>query len=165
MNKLDYFTEFVLNNPGEGHHLKAFNKYQEYISENESKLPPFVVNLVRSQFYFNFTDPRCPKDGWVMSKHLDNKYDAEGRKKISSKFEIKLLGAYHDCYLHFVYTDVIELEDEGSAGCLIQKDYDPWRIDEFSVDSEGNLVHKIYFLSGIVWTIKCRNFDFIVREI
>ena len=165
MDNLSYFTEVVLNNPGEGLYSKAFDKYQKYVSDNEDKIPFSVVNLVKSDWYFNARDPRCPKDGWVVSKRFENNYDTKSREKIPSEFEIKLLGAYHDCYLHFLYKEVVEISIDGNAGSLIEKDYDPWRIDEFSVSDHGTVIHKIYFFSGKVWTIKCRNFEFDVSEL
>ncbi|ALU44690.1 hypothetical protein [Pseudoalteromonas rubra] len=165
MKELQFFTEKVLGSPGEGLFSEAFKEYQSYIDSNKSKLPDTVVNIVKSDWYFNARDPRCPKDAWLINQRIENEFSTTERQKKPAEYEITLLGAYHDCHLHFVYKSVVEIDAPGNAGSLLEKDYDPWRIDEFSRSDDGYLVHKIYFLSGKVWTIKCQSFEFGVTNL
>ena len=161
---LKFFTEEVLSNPGEGMFTLAFKQYQSYIDKNESYFSNTILNLVRSDWYFNARDSKCPKDGWLISKTLNNNYDTRNRVKTPAQFELVLLGAYHDCHLKFIYKNVSNLFTDGYAGSLLEQDYDPWRIDEFTVDNVGTLTHSIYFLSGKVWIIECTDFCFTVEE-
>jgi hypothetical protein len=162
---LKFFTQHVLATPGEGLYSEALSNYRKYITEIEEKLPLTVVNLVKSDWYFNARDPRCPKDGWVVKQLISNDYSVKTREKLPSEFELELLGAYHDCLLNFKYKSVLDLAIQGCAGSLVNKDYDPWRIDEFSTDEDDNLIHEICFLSGVVWRIKCTSFEFSVKDI
>lgn len=162
---LKFFTQRVLSTPGEGLYSEALLNYRKYINDIENKLPLTVVNLVKSDWYFNARDSRCPKDGWVVKQLIKNDYSVVKREKLPSEFELELLGSYHDCLLNFTYKSVLKLEVQGCAGSLMDKDYDPWRIDEFSIDEGGNLIHEICFLSGVVWRIKCTGFEFGVKDI
>ncbi|MFP3345700.1 hypothetical protein R0J87_24775, partial [Halomonas sp. SIMBA_159] len=77
-----------------------------------------------SDWYFNARDPRCPKDAWLIKQRLDNEYDVVIREKKSAEYELTLLGAYHDCHLHFIYKSVYDIAVYGYGGSLIRKDYD-----------------------------------------
>lgn len=162
---MNFFTESVLRNNNEYSFIDAFNLYQDYIRQNEFKFPRSLLELLRSDWYFNARDPRCPKDSWLVKQGLVNGYDPVKRIKTGAEFEIVLLGAYHDCYLHYRYNEVVELKTDGHAGSLLQKDYDSWRIDEFSIDGDGLINHRICFLSGIIWSIKCKSINFNISNI
>ena len=71
------------------------------------------------------------------------------------ELSIKLLGAYHDCYITLSYLSVVRYEIFGGN---LGNGHSDWRYDEFRLAKSGNLIHEIewdgYDRRG-VWKIEC----------
>jgi hypothetical protein len=48
----------------------AFAAYREYLRETMSRFPPSAWALASSEWYFGFSDSRCPHDSWLESVSL-----------------------------------------------------------------------------------------------
>lgn len=149
---------FVLNDDGVNDDVVgAFARYRAYIHQNRALLPRGVIELVTSDWYFNFHDHRCPHDARLLSATVENdpyNHGTTGRNAI-----IKLFGAYDDLILTLRYFDVgrFDLAMPGD-----QHLYDYHR-DEFLVGPNGRCLHTIEWCHtsrGPTWIIEARDVSF-----
>lgn len=124
---------------------RRYYAYKEYIVRNKHILHESLVELVESDWYFNWVDHRCPHDSWV--KKINICHDLS---KVS--IEIELLGAYHDLKLFYRYEDVFcySIINEGNSKEI------EWDIDEFMLFEGGVTGHSIRFTNDVNWLIKFR---------
>jgi hypothetical protein len=57
---------FILS--ADGRHedvVGAFRHYRDYLESARDRFPPSAYALVSSDWYFDFTDHRCPHDAWL----------------------------------------------------------------------------------------------------
>ena len=80
----------------------AFHRYQEYLQSLRDVFPLSAYALATSDWYFNFTDHRCPHDAWLETFSLSEASSANGGKQRSLSVNVRLLGAYHDGYMSCV---------------------------------------------------------------
>jgi hypothetical protein len=118
----------------------AFARYKQYLQASRDRFPPAAYALATSDWYFDFTDHRCPHDAWVERLDLTEAPAAKGNGQRSISLCLRLLGAYHDGHIEFRYPDVrsYALTFEPSGG-----GHRDWRYDELRVSDEGNVLHEI----------------------
>jgi hypothetical protein len=135
----------------------SFRRYVEYLADMESVFPPSAYVLATSDWYFNFRDPRCPHDAWLEEATLAEPASGERNEIRTTALRIRLLGAYHDGHIEFVYSRVVRYEcraNESSRG------HGDWLYDEFRVSSSGQLVHEIEWSAGGRWLIEAADVEF-----
>lgn len=106
-----------------------------------STIPVFATE----PWYSDPNDHRCPHDAWLET--LEVSEPAEGqRKEIRKKsIRIRLLGAYHDGYIVFQYSDVKKYSLNSYSADIGHGD---WLEDRFSISKSGDLVHHIKWERG-----------------
>jgi hypothetical protein len=119
---------------------EAFDKYRDYLRENQARFPASAFALASSDWYFDFRDCRCPHDAWLETALLEEPATGERREVRTSKLTVTLLGAYHDGYLEFVYPKVYAYQADMSHA---DHGHGDWRYDEFRVSEHGRVIHEI----------------------
>jgi hypothetical protein len=140
--------------------VSAYRRYQEYLRAHKGEFPPGAYALATADWYHNPNEHRCPHDGW-----LDNVVISEigdpGEERATT-IHTRLLAAYHDGYIEFVYPKVFAWTFE-SAAC--GKGLGDWLYDEFRLSSNGRLIHEIEWAgfpsnSGSRWIIEASDIEF-----
>ncbi len=139
--------------------LVAFKKYRKYLVSVSARFPPNAYELATSDWYFDFSDHKCPHDAWLNSVKIfeDASGDREQERRVG--IETVLLGAYHDFLLTFRYEGVVNYT---LSGCDLDRSgghYD-WRYDEFRLSDRGLLIHEIEWASVVDqgrWLIECED--------
>ncbi len=116
--------------------------YKEYLSLNKSKLNKTISEIMDSEWYFDWSNHKCPHDSWLREFNIKC---SGGNIKIN----ILLLGAFHDLFIRYSYDKVksYEINFSGRSSEL------EWDIDEFIIDPNGFNVHSIRFVNGVKWKI------------
>jgi hypothetical protein len=118
----------------------AFRQYRIYLSENASRFPPSAYELATSDWYFDFSDHRCPHDAWLESATLHEPSTGSRHELRSLTLKLRLLGAYHDGFIELEYPEVQAYELVMPYTAQGQGD---WRYDEFRVADSGRVIHEI----------------------
>jgi len=117
----------------------AYLRYQQYLQENRRKFPPNAFALGTAEWYQNPSDHRCPHDAWIENLIISETATKERHRGRYTTIHIRLLGAYHDGYIEFVYPQVFGYELHNACS----ESLGDWLYDEFRLNSEGQLVHEI----------------------
>ena len=124
--------------------VAAFAVYREYLEANKSRFPVSAFALASSEWYFDFTDRRCPHDSWLEAVRMQETATGQRRELRSLAMAIRLLGTYHDGYIELVYPDVYSYD---LAGMHIGRGHGDFRYDEFRVGEQGRVIHEIEWAS------------------
>lgn len=137
---LKFFTKKVLFRAKEGDYMSAYKAYVNCLLEHKEQIPLNIVELATSDWYFNAADKRCFKDSWVVAVELTNNYKPQRKGREKAKLSLTLLGAYHDLYIKLDYLGVKNVKiDSYFRNLSKNREYDSWRIDEFSVNKDGDI--------------------------
>ena len=74
--------------------VAAFAVYREYLEANKSRFPVSAFALASSEWYFDFTDRRCPHDSWLEAVRMQETATGQRRELRSLTITIRLLGAF-----------------------------------------------------------------------
>ena len=80
--------------------------YQNRLQKIKKRMSPTVQEYALADWHYNHSDPRCPHDAWLEHVILRELSSGERSEIRTLEIEIKLLGAYHDGYIEFLYKDV-----------------------------------------------------------
>lgn len=131
---------YILSTDGRDEDVNGqFRRYREYLDSVKSVFPPKAFALATSDWYYS-SGHQSPHDAWLESATLRELVvrKQEGRKIVS--LFIRLLAAYHDGHIEFVYDDVRSYTLK--AGDLNSGHYD-WRYDELRLSEQNLLLHEI----------------------
>jgi hypothetical protein len=120
--------------------------YRAYLSSIGERLPMGVKAFAMHDWYHSPQDHRCPHDSWLQEFSILE--PAEGDRLEVRNIEIRLclLGAYHDGYIRFRYSNV--------CGYALSTPI------EHSVRSNGSVEHEIKFSKGSRFRVVCSDIDF-----
>jgi len=145
--------------------VQAFDRYRKYLSDNRHVFPPHAYSLALSDWYYEFTDHKCPHDGWLISASLNEVSNGDNISVRKVDFDVTLLGAYHDLYITIRYINVVNYSLFGG----VVAGHGDWLYDEFRLSEDGKLIHEIEWATsqhGIrKWVIECEDIDFHTRAI
>jgi hypothetical protein len=140
--------------------MNAYRRYQQYLHEHENLFPPGAFALGTAEWYHNPSDHRCPHDGWLETVSI-SEVPAGDRRRMTT-ISIRLLAAYQDGYVEFLYPTVFNytLLCPSSARGL-----GDWMYDEFRLSSDGHLIHEIEWagfpkVEGSRWIIEATDVKF-----
>lgn len=119
---------------------KLWEQYQDYLRKNRTVFPPHAYELATSDWYFGFTDHRAPHDAWLETASFSEPATGDRHENRTLSLRIKLLGAYHDQWIEFLYPQVFSYSLANPAAAHGHFD---WRYDEFRLSDDGHLVHEI----------------------
>ena len=124
--------------------VAAFAVYREHLEANKSRFPISAFALASSEWYFDFTDRRCPHDSWLEAVRVEEPSAGQRRELRSLTMTIRLLGAYHDGYIELMYPDVYSYD---LAGMHVRRGHGDFQYDEFRVGEQGRVIHEIEWAS------------------
>jgi hypothetical protein len=81
-------------------------------------------------------------------------------EKRELEIEVKLLGAFHDGYLHLFYERVHSYSFDGNKPEKGQVWHGDWLVDEVSISANGFVSHEILFSSHARWLIEAENIQY-----
>jgi hypothetical protein len=119
---------------------RAFERYREYLDRHRARFPPSAYALATSDWYFDFSDHRCPHDAWLESVQLVEPSSGQRAENRYVSLTVRLLGAYHDGHIELHYPRVSAYRFDVSALADGHRD---WRYDELRVDDAGSVEHEI----------------------
>ena len=111
-----------------------------YLESVRGSMPESAFALASSDWYFSFTDHRCPHDAWLESVTISEPSSGDRHEVRSTSIRIRLLGAYHDGFIEFFYPSVVRYRLDASDCADGHQD---WRYDEFRLSESGHVVHEI----------------------
>lgn len=120
--------------------IGAFRRYRQYILSKQTAFPQSAYALAASDWYFDFTDHRCPHDAWLKSCELTEIGQGERRQDRTLSLKLRLLGSYHDGHIEIFYPRVLAYSLNAEPRCGGHCD---WRYDEILVSDRGNALHVI----------------------
>ena len=141
--------------------VAAYERYQNYVRENEARFPRGAFALATSEWWHWPHDHRCPHDGWLESVSVVEEGSGHRRESRVSSIRIRLLGAHHDGHIEIFYPRVVRYRlDSPSSG----RSMGDWRYDEFTLSAEGNVIHTIEWAGfreedNAVWTIEASDVE------
>jgi hypothetical protein len=121
-----------------------FSDYQKYVEKNVGRFPSEIVELIKSRWYYDWQNHRCPHDAWLDS--IKFSIDEKSRA-----LTIKLLGAFHDLHIVYEYFDVLDVRMSFGNNPVIE-----WDIDEYLLRDKNLYVHRIRWTDGSSWEVVFR---------
>ena len=118
----------------------TFRRYKEYLLSAKDIFPPSAFALATSDWYFDFSDHRCPHDAWLETVELREPSSGERHERRATAIKMRLLGAYHDGYIELHYPRVFSYRLDAANG---EGGHGDWRYDELRVSERGTLIHEI----------------------
>ena len=141
----------------------AYAAYRRYLETVKNDLPPNVYEIATASWYYDFSQRKCPHDSWIELIEISYHAPRPERARIS-RITMKLLGAFHDRYLYFVYHDVVSYRIDMPPASAPNGVHGDWIIDEFSISERKAIIHEIKFWTGPDTApkiaIECRNLEF-----
>jgi hypothetical protein len=131
---------YVLDKQRDTDVVAAFREYRAYLASNATQFPPSAHELATSDWYFDFNDHRCPHDAWLETATFSESSTGSRNEVRTSTLTVRLLGAYHDGHIEFVYPEVRAYELNMSH---LAQGHGDWRYDEFRVTPAGRVIHEI----------------------
>ena len=138
----------------------CFRRYRAYIARVAPLLPPGASSLLMSDWYFDFTDRRCPHDSWLETAVLRERSSGNRGEARTLALNVRLRDAYHDGHIEIEYPLVYSYSlaaDDSSDG------HRDWRYDELRLSDRGRLIHEIEW-SGAAdtgrWIIEANDIAF-----
>lgn len=134
---------YILRKERDGSVAKAkrnWERYVAYLHKNERRFPPGAYALATSDWYFGASDHRAPHDAWLEEVTISEPSAGKRHEIRQTSIRVRLLGAYHDKILEFVYPRVFAYS---FAAPTVQHGHYDWRYDEFRLNKAGNLIHEI----------------------
>jgi hypothetical protein len=120
--------------------VAAFDKYRSYIENNKTYFPPSAYKLAVSDWYYNFSDHKCPHDAWLETLSIVEPSKGERNEIRKTEIKVKLLGAYQDGYIELNYRNVASFKIDAFN---VKGGHSDWRYDEFRLSESGLLLHEI----------------------
>lgn len=143
---------------------RLWQEYERYVRDNQSAFPPGAYALATSSWYYGFSDHRAPHDAWLEWAKFEEPATGTRSQNRRLSLRVRLLGAFHDCYLEFFYPTVYSYLFENS-GCT--GGHADWRYDEFCLSPAGHLLHEIEWAGGpgvkARWLIEASDVEFTVH--
>jgi len=151
---------FILESDGRDEDLGGcFRRYHDYLQSNRNMFSESAYAIATSDWYFDFTDRRCPHDAWLHSLTLNETATGQRSDRRILSLCIRLLGAYHDRYIVLRYPRVFSYNLNIHQSEQGQRD---WRYDELRLSDRGHLIHEIEW-SGLdatgSWTIESSDLE------
>lgn len=138
----------------------AFHRYQTCLLEIKTKLTKGLYELATSDWYYDFTDHRCPHDSWLDGVNFTSRVSGERSEIRLLDIELKLLGAYHDLFLFFTYVNV---KSYVLSDWNLELGHKDWIRDEFRLSEKGFVLHEILWAGPddkTRWVIECEDIHF-----
>jgi len=140
----------------------AFQRYREYVAASRQHFPPKAYALASSDWYFDPREHRCPHDAWLESATIFEPATGERAELRTTAIRVRLLGAYHDGFIEFLYPSVFT-HSLSSPSCA--HGLGDWLYDEFRVSPSGHLIHEIEWAgtsrsSPAHWIIEASDVEF-----
>jgi hypothetical protein len=131
---------FILTAQRDNDVVLAFKRYRAYLEQAYKGFPVSAYELATSEWYFDFTNHKCPHDAWLKEVVISESPMNTDHKRRKVSLKIQLLGAYHDGVIEFFYPMVYSYQlfayDSRPGHC-------DWQYDEFRVSDSGSLIHEI----------------------
>jgi hypothetical protein len=111
----------------------AFEHYRDHLASSPDSFPPSAYALATSDWYFDFSDHRCPHDAWLESLSLTESVSGARGEIRAVSMRVRLVGAYHDGYIELLYPRVVRYRLSVNDG---ERGHRDWRYDELRLSGE-----------------------------
>ena len=134
----------------------AYRRYQRYLYENRGGFPPGAFELATAEWWQDPQDHKCPHDSWLEKIAIAETGTGERNEIRHTGIQVRLFGAYHDGFIERHYPMVYHCSL--AAPCSTDGLGD-WLCDEFTLSSEGHMVHEIEWERGR-WIVEASDIAF-----
>lgn len=138
---------------------EALTAYRAYLRTIKNWLPPETYAYAAAEWHYD-DGRRGPHDAWVESLQILEGPAREGASGRDTEISIRLLSAYQDRILEYLYKGVTAYTLIGPTPHRPRPSsggHGGWLIDEVRLSEEGLVIHEIEFSNGCSWVITCRN--------
>jgi hypothetical protein len=168
--ELEFKMVFILSKDGRDEDFPngvkiAFERYNNYLKQNEAAFPPRAHELATSNWFYNPGDHRTPHDGRLESCQISETQELKAHRRLYS-ISLRLLGAYHDGHIEIIYPKVFSYSLLGSMPGEVTSHGD-WGYDEFRLSERGYLIHEIEWAGApgaqrrsFSWIIEADDIDY-----
>jgi hypothetical protein len=118
----------------------AFARYRDHLEPLRDSFPRSAYALATSDWYFGFSDHRCPHDGRLESLSLAELASGARSEIRRVSMRVRLLGAYRDGYIELLYPRVFRYRLGVNDG---ERGHCDWRYDELRLSGDGHVIHEI----------------------
>lgn len=143
----------------------AFERYSNYLKQNEAAFPPCAYELATSDWFYNPNDHRAPHDAWLESFEIAETPEHKAHLR-SCSISLRLLGAYRDGHIKITYPRVLSYSFQNLMAGKVTSHGD-WRYDEFRLSERGHLIHEIEWAGApgaqgkaFSWVIEADDIEF-----
>jgi hypothetical protein len=153
---------FILDIPEEAENpvqfkvlARCMEVYEEYLRALGDRLPASLRQFILAPWYRDYEAHQCSYDAWLESAQFTEPATGPNQQIRRLRFEIRLLGPYHDGHIIYLYENVQNYRltlpgvDES-----IYAAHDGWRLDEIRMTPDNKVIHEIAFKSGARWLIE-----------
>ena len=133
---------------------KQWEMYYSYLDVFLHRIPSSISSLIVSNDYYNPKSVFSPHDSWLESLIVEVKSSGNRSEFRTTDIKVKLLGAYHDRYLYFIYKNVFSYSQTVS-----QVNPGDWLYDEYQLSTNDKIIHEIAFDNGDL-KIECEDIEF-----
>jgi hypothetical protein len=154
------FLVDVLHKSNDPERVKqALDAYHVYLESVGQLLPKAAYEFAAAPWHYDYSDRRCPHDSWVESLLIQEPSSGDRKEIRKVEISIRLLAAFHDCYLELSYKDVHSYSIFGNVSAT-RSAHGDWLTDEVRLSDRKLVLHEILFSSGSRWAIECGDLKF-----
>ena len=147
---------FLLSENRENDLHGYWKRYEDYLKAEGHRMPPGALKLALSADWYDFTFHTCPHDAWLEECRIIESDPGEESPRNCS-LEVRLLGAYHDGWIHLRYPRLFSYSLQSSK---CERGMNDWLYDEFRLSDNGHLLHEIEWADGGHWLIEANDVEF-----
>lgn len=141
--------------------LNKFEKYSEYIKNNEENFSSELYEIISSSWYYDPRSHKCPHDGSIDKIFIQDD-SFEGNQTIN--IIIELFSAYGDYKLIYEYVKVKNYILNYNKSIHLGSHGD-WLIDIFILKEKGCIEHSIVFSEMVEIIICCEEIKIVFEKI
>jgi aminomethyltransferase len=142
----------------------AWENYYSYLRSLEGKIPKSAYEFANAEWHYKTSDARCPHDAWLEELRIGEVEEQSGKFELKPiEIYVRLLGAYHDGHLEFIYKNIHQYSMNSERDFLLSKHkggfyHHDWMRDEIRLSEDGFVIHEIEWLNAR-WIIECEDIE------
>jgi hypothetical protein len=132
-------------------------EYREHLLQIGDKLPKSAAEFLLSDWYYKWSDARCPHGGSIEAVSITRLRAEKGSQSEKVHITVTLLNHCESGRIVFRYGNVCRYRMAGSECGLSSQ---VWSMDRIGLTSHGNVVHLIELNAQHEWCIECEDIEY-----
>jgi hypothetical protein len=131
-------------------------EYREHLLQIGDKLPKSAAEFLLSNWYYNWSDPRCPHGGSIENVSTTGLHDAKESESEQVHIKVTLSNHCDSGSIVFRYINVYRYRMAGSE-CRLSSQI--WSMDRIGLTPRGTVVHLVEVNAQDEWCIECEDIE------